>query len=74
MKVEMNSDGLIDITGVNVDQIGMLVHALKASPRQDFMDDPELSKMFKLLAILQSEVFHDMTSGKIDLSQFKQVE
>lgn len=70
----MNNDGGIDISDISVDQVSLLVHALKESPNQVFMDDPELSKMFKLLAILQSEVFHDMSSGKIDFSQFKQVE
>jgi len=70
----MNDKGGIDVIDMNVDQVSMLVHALKESPNQLFMDDEELNKMFKLLALLQSEVFHDITSGKIDLSQFKQVE
>lgn len=74
MKVEMNNDGGIDITDVSVDQVTLLIHSLKESPNQIFMDDPELNKMFKLLAILQSEVMQDKASGSIDFSQFKQVE
>lgn len=74
MNVSMNESGGIDITDMDVDQVSLLVYALKESPNQVFMDDPELSRMFKLLALLQSEVFQDMTSGKIDFSQFKEVE
>ena len=69
----MNDNGGIDVLDMTVDQVSLLVHALRESPNQIFMDDDELNKMFKLLALLQSEVFHDITSGKIDLSQFKQV-
>ena len=74
MNVSMNESGGIDITDMDVEQVSLLVYALKESPNQVFMDDPELSRMFKLLALLQSEVFQDMTSGKIDFSQFKEVE
>ena len=70
----MNEGGGIDLLDVSVDQVSMLVHALRESPNQTFMDDHELKKMFKLLAILQSEVFQDISSGNIDLSQFKQAE
>jgi len=70
MKVEMNENGSINITDVSLDQIGLLVHALKESPNQGFMDDHELSKMFKLMAIIQSDVFDDIKSGKIDISKF----
>jgi len=72
MKVEMNDNGGIDVTDISIDQVSLLVNALKQSPNQDFMSDTELSKMFKLLAILQSEVFSDLASGKINLSKFKQ--
>jgi len=74
MNISMNESGGIDITDMDVDQVSLLVYALKESPNQVFMDDPELSRMFKLLALLQSEVFQDITSGKIDFSQFKEVE
>lgn len=72
MKVEMNDNGGIDITDLSVDQVSLLVHALKQSPNQAFMDDAELNKMLKLLAILQSEVFSDLSAGKINLSKFNQ--
>lgn len=69
MKIEMNDEGGIDILNMDVDQVGLLVRALQASPNQDFMQDQEINRMIKLLSILESEVF-DLTSGKIDFSQF----
>jgi len=74
MKIEMNEAGGIDITDLTIDQVVNLMESLKASPEQAFLEDQELRKMFKLLAILQSEVFQDMESGKIDFSRFKQTE
>jgi len=70
MKVEMNDDGEINLNDIDIDQIGLLVDALQASPNQKFMEDMELSQMFKLLSILQSEVFHDLDSGKVNVEQF----
>ena len=71
MKVEMNENGGINIIDVTLEQVGLLAHALKESPHQDFMNDPELGKMFKLMAIMQSNVFDDIKSGKIDITKFK---
>jgi len=71
MKIEMNDQGGIDLVDIDVDQVGLLVQSLMESPNQQFMEDAELKKMFKLLSILQSELFADLGSGKIDLTQFK---
>jgi len=71
MKVEMNENDSINITDVSFEQVALLVYALKESPNQDFMNDHELGKMFKLMAIMQSEVFDDLKSGKIDISKYK---
>jgi len=71
MKIEMNDEGGIDLINIDVDQVSLLVQSLQDSPNQVFMDDPELNKMIKLLSILQSEVFQDVASGKIDFTQFK---
>lgn len=70
MKVEMNDDGEINLNDIDVDQISLLVNALRDSPNQQFMEDIELNKMFKLLSILQSEVFHDEDSGKVNFVRF----
>lgn len=71
MKIEMNDQGGIDLVDIDVDQVGLLVQSLMESPNQQFLEDPELKKMFKLLSILQSELFTDLGTGKIDLTQFK---
>ena len=71
MKIEMNDQGGIDLMDIDVDQITLLVQSLLDSPNQKFMEDPELKKMIKLLSILQSELFTDLGTGKIDLTQFK---
>jgi hypothetical protein len=71
MKIEMNDEGGIDLIDIDVDQVCLLVQALQESPNQVFMDDVELKKMFKLLSILQTEVYQDLDSGKVDLTQFK---
>ena len=67
----MNENGGVNIQDISLAQIGLLVHALKESPHQDFMKDEELGKMFKLMAIVQSDVFEDIKSGKIDITKFK---
>ena len=70
MNVEMGNDGL-NISDMDRDQCALLVEALKASSDQKFMNDPDLSKLFKLLAIIQSDVWDDMTDGKFDFSKYK---
>jgi hypothetical protein len=70
MRVEMGEEGL-NLYDVSRDQIALLAEALKASPDQKFMDDEELRRMFKLFAVLQSEVWDDMTSGRFDFNAYK---
>lgn len=71
MHVEMGEDGL-NILGVSRDQVALLADALKESPQQAFMEDEELRRLFKVLAILQSDLWDDMTSGKFDFGRYKQ--
>lgn len=70
MKVDMGDAGL-NILDVSRDQVALLAEALKESPNQQFMDDPDLRKLYKLLAVLQSDLWDDMTSGKFDFSAYK---
>ncbi|WP_026289967.1 hypothetical protein [Thioalkalivibrio sulfidiphilus] len=70
MKVEMGEEGL-NILDMSRDQAALLVEALKASPKQGFMEDEELRRLFKLLAVVQSDLWDDMTSGKFDFSAYK---
>ncbi|MFO8153240.1 hypothetical protein [Thioalkalivibrio sp.] len=70
MQVEMGEEGL-DITGITRDQCALLADALKASSDQQFMDDAELRRLFKLLAVLQSELWDDMTEGKFDFDPYR---
>ncbi|WP_455380182.1 hypothetical protein [Acidihalobacter prosperus] len=70
MKVEMGNDGL-DILGLSRDQVAWLAEALKSAPDQTFMQDEELRRLYKLMAILQSEVWDDMTAGKFDFSPYR---
>ena len=65
MQVAMGDDGL-DVSGIARDQCAMLVDALKASRDQRFMEDADLRRLFKLLAVLQSDVWDDMTAGRFD--------
>jgi len=67
----MNDNNGLDILDISSRQIELLTHALKESPNQEFMDDPELGRLFKMMAILQSDVFDDLKSGKLDISKFK---
>lgn len=69
MDVEMGEQGL-DIKNVSRDQVALLANALKTAQDQGFMDDPDLRKLFKLLAVLQSELWDDMTSGAFDFKRF----
>ncbi|WP_018934695.1 hypothetical protein [Thioalkalivibrio sp. ALJ24] len=70
MNVDMGDEGL-DVTGISREQCATLVEALQASSDQRFMDDPELRRLFKLLAVLQSDLWDEMTSGQFDFSQYK---
>ncbi|MBD3618269.1 MAG: hypothetical protein LPK58_02530 [Gammaproteobacteria bacterium] len=70
MKVDMGDEGL-NIFDVSRDQVALLAEALKESPNQQFMDDPDLRRLYKLLAVLQSDLWDDMTSGKFDFSAYK---
>ncbi len=70
MKVEMGETGL-NVLDISRDQAALLVEALKASPKQEFMNDEELGRLFKLMAIMQSELWDDMVSGKFDFGPFK---
>jgi len=70
MRVEMGEEGL-NILDLSRDQAALLVEALKESPKQGFMDDAELGRLFKLLAVVQSDLWDDMTSGKFDFSAYK---
>lgn len=70
MHVEMGEEGL-NVLDLSRDQVALLAEALKASPSQGFMEDEELRKLFKILAVLQSDLWDDMTSGKFDFGGFK---
>lgn len=70
MQVAMGEEGL-DITGVTRDQCALLADALKASHDQRFMDDAELRRLFKLLAVLQSELWEEMTGGQFDFNPYR---
>lgn len=70
MRVEMGEAGL-NILEVTREQAGRLAEALKASPQQGFMEDPELRKLFKLLAVLYSELWDEMTAGRFDFSAYR---
>lgn len=67
----LQSGSFEEIVGLARNQVSMLAFALRDSPDQQFMDDPELRKLFKLMAVLTSEVFDDMTSGQFDFNRFK---
>jgi hypothetical protein len=71
MKAEMTEDGELNILDISRDQVALLAEALKESPNQQFMDDEELRRLFKLFAILQSEVYDDMVAGQFDFTHFK---
>ncbi|MFN4263148.1 MAG: hypothetical protein ACK4IT_05925 [Thioalkalivibrionaceae bacterium] len=70
MDVEMGEDGL-NVTAISRDQCALLASALKSASDQRFMDDAECRKLFKLLAVLQSEVYDDMTAGRYDFSKHR---
>jgi len=69
MQVEMGDEGL-NILGITRDQVAMLAEALKETSSQEFMNDEELRKLFKMLAVLQSDLWDEMTSGSFDFNQF----
>lgn len=60
-----------ELRALSRDQVSRLAFALRDSPDQSFMEDPELRRLFKLMAVLTSEVFDQMTEGQFDFSQFK---
>lgn len=70
MQVEMGEEGL-DVRGITRDQCALLADALKASSDQRFMDDAEMRRLFKLLAVLQSDLWDDMTAGKFDFDRYR---
>ncbi len=70
MQVEMGEEGL-DVTGITRDQCALLADALKASSDERFLEDAELRRLFKLLAVLQSDLWDDMTSGKFDFDPYR---
>ncbi len=70
MRVDMGEEGL-NIIDVSRDQVALLAEALKESPNQKFMEDEDLRKLYKLLAVLQSDLWDDMTSGKFDFAAYK---
>jgi hypothetical protein len=70
MKVDMGEHGL-DVLGLSRDQCALLVDALKASGDQRFMDDAELRRLFKLLAVLQSDLWDDMTAGRFNFDSYR---
>lgn len=70
MQVEMGDEGL-DVRGITRDQCALLADALKASSDQRFMDDAELRRLFKLLAVLQSDLWDDMNAGKFDFDPYR---
>ena len=70
MRVDMGEEGL-NIIDVSRDQVALLAEPLKESPNQKFMEDEDLRKLYKLLAVLQSDLWDDMTSGKFDFSTYK---
>jgi hypothetical protein len=70
MQVEMGDEGL-DVRGITRDQCALLADALKASSDQRFMDDADLRRLFKLLAVLQSDLWDDMSAGKFDFDPYR---
>ncbi|AOV17872.1 hypothetical protein BJI67_13125 [Acidihalobacter aeolianus] len=70
MNVEMGDDGL-NVSGISRDQVAMLVEALKSATDQAFMQDDELRRLYKLLAIVQSDVWDDMTAGRFDFGAYR---
>lgn len=71
MHMQMNEEGGLDILNLSTEQVELLAKALKDSPQQDFMQNEELNRMFKVIAIIQSELFSDMKAGRFDFNQFK---
>lgn len=70
MHVEMGDEGL-NVTDISRDQVALLVQALRSASDQGFMDDAELGRLFKLMAVLQSDLWDDMTAGKFDFKPYQ---
>jgi hypothetical protein len=70
MNVEMGEEGL-NITNISRDQVALLAQALRSAGDQGFMQDAELGRLFKLMAVLQSDLWDDMTSGRFDFKAYQ---
>ncbi|WP_455385687.1 hypothetical protein [Acidihalobacter prosperus] len=70
MRVEMGEEGL-NVMDISRDQVVLLAQALRSASDQGFMDDAELGRLFKLLAVLQSDLWDDMTAGRFDFKAYQ---
>lgn len=70
MHVEMGEDGL-NVLSISRDQVALLAQALRSASDRSFMDDAELGRLFKLLAVLQSDLWDDMTAGRFDFASYQ---
>lgn len=70
MHVEMGEEGL-NVMDVSREQVALLAQALRSSSDQGFMEDAELGRLYKLLAVLQSDLWDDMTSGRFDFKAYQ---
>lgn len=71
MRVEMTENNELNILDISREQIALLVQALHASPEQKFMEDAELQRLFKLLAVLQSDLYDDMVQGNFSFNPYR---
>lgn len=71
MRVEMTENNELNILDISREQIALLVQALHASPEQKFMEDLELQRLFKLLAVLQSDLYDDMVQGNFSFKPYR---
>lgn len=70
MRVEMGEEGL-NVLEISRDQVALLAQALRSASDQQFMEDAELGRLFKMLAIMQSDLWDDMTEGRFDFKTYK---
>lgn len=70
MHVEMGEDGL-NMLNLSRDQVALLAQALRSASDRSFMEDAELGRLFKLLAVLQSDLWDEMTSGRFDFAAYQ---
>jgi hypothetical protein len=71
VRVEMTENNELNILDISRDQVALLVQALHASPNQEFMNDAELQRLFKLLAVLQSDLYDDMIQGNFSFELYR---